>query len=121
MIEASSRVLHFPRMLITTDADGSVRASLHPTFREIGLHSLGGLSQLADERDVVGEDDHLPVKGELGQARGHVSTADMVERGDRVVEDDRRLGVVEVRLGEEPGETNAVCSPSLKTSGTSAL
>ena len=60
--------------------------------------------KVADEGDVVGEHDHLAVGRELGEPSRDVSAPAVVERCDRVVEHERRLAVVEVRLGEVAGE-----------------
>jgi hypothetical protein len=51
----------------------------------------------------VGEDDHLPLLRFLGQPPGEVLAPLVVERGDRVVEDDRTALVADPQLGEEEG------------------
>ena len=61
--------------------------------------------KVTHERDLVGEHDHLPIGGELGQSVRHVSASNVIQRGDRVVQDKRRLAVVEVGLGEVAGES----------------
>ena len=98
--------LRMGRRLAAAEADSSGTPIDRPHRHRLPAASAL-LMEEEEEGDIVRKDDDLPSGGLVRKPCRNPLPVHMVERGDRIVEDDRRVRVRRSELGEEGGKSNA--------------